>query len=93
MAEDKKCNRCGDRAMTIDNVVGSTFWGFIQTEVETVTTKQVHLKATYYVRNERDDKVMTVDEQQALCSDCWGLLIGRFMQGRSVPAMSGKEKW
>lgn len=93
MAEEK-CKRCGDRAMTIDNEKGTTFWGAIQSEVETTVVRRLRMMGTYYRRNDRpDDTLITSDEKRPLCSDCWGLLVGRFMQGRSVPAMPGKEGW
>lgn len=86
MTADDKCARCGNRTPTNDNIAGTTFWGFLT--AETVTTRRVRLQAHYF-RHERGS--LTADERKGVCSDCWGDLIGRFMQGRSVDALPGKE--
>ena len=93
MPSEQKCRRCGQRAESIDNIIDRSFWGAIQAETETVTTKRLRVLATYIKGGGYGARVSTCDEQQPLCDDCWGLLIGRFMQGRSVPAMAGKEGW
>lgn len=93
MTDEKPCARCGDPTPTRDNVEGSSFWGAIQLQTITTTTRVVRFLATYYRRSPRfgGSPLLTADETEALCDPCWGLLIGRFMQGRSVPAMAGKE--
>ena len=93
-ANDKPCGRCGERTPTKDNIAETTFWGVIRTQVRTATSEQrsIRFLATYYRRNPRfGSPVLRVDDEQPLCAECWGLLVGRFMQGRSVPAMPGKE--
>lgn len=91
-AKQAKCQRCGERAETNDNLVGSTFWGAIRREKTTTVVDRVRFLATYYLRNEERESLMRVDDDQPLCSDCWGALVGRFMQGRGVPALAGKEE-
>lgn len=94
MADKEKCARCGDRAETIDNIAESTFWGSMTTETETTTVCRVRLRATFYRRNLKyGTPVLNADEKRPLCSDCNGLLVGRFLQGRGVDAMPGKEGW
>lgn len=89
-----KCARCGNKAETYNFDNDSTFWGTIQHETETVTTKRIHILNHYYRRNPKHGSEMLVaDEKRALCSDCSGLLIGRFLQGRDVPAIAAKEGW
>lgn len=89
---DQPCARCGGPTPTNDNVSETMFWGFMQVKVQTVTTRSARFRATYFRRNpRRGSPLLVVDEEQPICDPCWGLLIGRFMQGRSVPAMPGKE--
>jgi hypothetical protein len=91
---DEKCKRCGITAESYNFEADSTFWGWITNEVTTVVTRRVRFLASYYRRKPKyGSPMLAVDERQALCDDCWGLLVGRFMQGRSVDAMPGKEGW
>lgn len=89
---DAPCQRCGGTVPTRDNLHGSSFWGLVVRETETTTVERLRFRSTY-IRDEplHGSPVLRCDEAQALCSDCWGLLVGRFMQGRDVPAMAGKE--
>lgn len=89
---EKKCARCGDRAQTIDNLIGSTFWGLIQKETTVTTAEAIRFRATYIRQRSSamPDSVMRVDDSQDLCGDCWGLLVGHFMQGRAVPSLAKK---
>lgn len=84
---DEQCTRCGGSATTRDNLVGSTFNGWVQREQETTETR--HLRVIgHYIRmnsNPSDTRVYRTDDREALCGDCWGLLAD-FLQGRPVPA-------
>lgn len=93
MSAENTCARCKGHVPTNDNVLETAFWGAIRTETTTTTTKAVRFLATYLRRNPRlgGSPALRVDETQPLCDPCWALLVGRFMQGRSVPAMPGKE--
>lgn len=94
MADVEKCARCGQVAESHDFDRESTFWGFFTQEVSVSTTKRLHLMATYFRRNPKyGSPVLSVDERKALCDPCWGLFVGRFLQGRNVAAMPGKEKF
>lgn len=92
MSEPEKCKRCGGQWPSNDNVAETTFWGLFGTKAVTTTERSVHFAAHYYRRKPRfsGSTSLVSDEDVKLCSDCWGLLIGRFMQGRDVPAMAGK---
>jgi hypothetical protein len=90
---EKRCARCGDRAETIDNIAETTFWGFIQTETEATTAKRVRVASTYVKGHGVGTSVLSCDERQSLCSPCWGLLIGHFMQGRPVAAVDHEHIW
>lgn len=91
-AEQGKCVRCGGAWPTVDNIVDTSFWGLIQTKTATAVTKSLHFRAAHYRPSTKTgSSMLRVDEEQKMCSDCWGLLVGRFMQGRDVPAMAGKE--
>ena len=87
------CSRCKGPVPTMDNLRETSFFGLVETKTSTAVTRTVRLRALY--TNERPrfggSKVGTVDEERSLCSDCWGLLVGRFLHGRSVSAMPGKE--
>lgn len=90
---EKPCARCGGPAATHDNIAETSFWGKItMTQTLRETTQALRFQAAYIIRNPRigGSGNMLVDETKELCGDCWGLLVGRFMQGRSVPAMEGK---
>jgi len=91
MSEPEKCARCKARAESNDNIQETTFWGSIAKETTTTVARRIRFVAAYV--NRKSGSNMLVDEQQALCSDCWGLLIGRFLQGRDVPAIPGKVGW
>ncbi|WP_424462939.1 hypothetical protein [Pseudoclavibacter helvolus] len=93
MPELEKCSRCGEEAETRDNILGTTFWGSIQHETETVITKRLRILNHYYKHTETENRMMVADDKMALCGDCSNLLIARFLQGRSVPAIQGKESW
>lgn len=91
---EQTCARCGGQWPTNDNITETAFWGAIQTETNTTVTQSIRLLATYFRQNPKHGSSnLRVDERQNLCSDCWNALIGRFMQGRSVEAMPGKEGW
>jgi len=94
MSDKTKCKRCGDLAETYDFDADSSFWGFIVTDTKTTVERRVRIASTYFRRNPKGmSSVLKADEKQELCGDCWGLLVGRFLQGRSIAAMPGKEKW
>lgn len=80
---------------TVDNEKETTFWTFFTREVTTTVVRRLHITGTYIRLNPRmgGSPVLSVDERQGLCFDCDGLFIGRFLQGRSVPALPGKETW
>ena len=90
---EQKCRRCGVKAHDIDNILDRQFWGAIERETETTTVHRVRILSTAIYGGGRDSRVLSADEREPLCTDCWGLLVGRFMQGRSVDAMPGKETW
>lgn len=100
MSDHKECARCGDRTPVIDNIEDTkTYYGFqVKTETETIVRKSVRLiiwsiYGPFSKRAKRGGSpVVKADEEQPLCAECGGLLIGRFMQGRNVPAMPGKEE-
>ena len=93
MTDDKKCRRCGERAKTVDNIAETTFWGFVETSTETVTSKKVRVASTNVRGHGVDSRILQCDEQLPLCSPCWGLLIGHFMQGRPVAAVKHEHEW
>lgn len=88
------CRRCGERAMTIDNVLGTTFWGLIQHSERTTVETFIRVAGTWYRRNGGDqDRIMQSAEEIALCDACWSLLVGRFLQGREVVAREHEHEW
>lgn len=93
MAHDKpKCSRCGEVAETYNFDAESTFWGFFGTKVETRVVRFLRVASHYYRRNPtHGSSNLTSDETKPLCADCWDALVGRFLQGRDVPALPGKE--
>lgn len=93
MSAEKKCQRCGEPAETRDNIAETTFWGLIETSTETVVSKKVRVASTYVRGHSIDTRIMSCDEKQSLCSPCWGLLIGYFMQGRPVAAVDHEHEW
>lgn len=90
---DKPCARCKGPTPTHDNIEETSFWGFVQTKVTTTVTRAVRIRLAYIRRNPRisGSPVLRSDEELPLCSDCNYLLVGRFLQGRDVPALPGKE--
>lgn len=90
---EKKCSRCGERAETRDNLAETTFWGFIQTNTETVTSRSVRIAGTYVRGHGADTRVLASDEKQPLCDPCWGLLVGHFLQGRAVAPVEHEHEW
>lgn len=88
---DKKCARCGEPAETRDNIADTTFWGLIETSTETVTQHAVRVACTHV--KGREGRVLRSDEKLPLCSPCWGLLIGHFMQGRPVAPVKHEHEW
>lgn len=92
MAEPK-CKRCGERAETRDNIAETTFWGLIETVTETVTNKRVRVASTYVRGHGHDTRVLRSDEEIRLCSPCWGLLVGHFLQGRPVAPVDHEHEW
>ena len=98
---EKACQRCGSPTPTRDNIEDTTsYYGFqIKTRTETTVTRTIRLIIwSIYGRDSKRGRrlggadILRADEEQPLCDDCGGLLIGRFMQGRSVPALAGKEE-
>ncbi|MEV7962391.1 hypothetical protein [Oerskovia paurometabola] len=87
----KACDRCGGPTPTRDNIRGTSFWGLIQHKTTVTTKRSIRFRATYLRDHEKvGSPLIRVDEERPICDDCWGLLIGRFLQGRSVPALPGK---
>lgn len=80
----KVCKRCGDKTPTIDNLIESTFTGFLRVKTTTTTEKSIGVGNTYIKGHGINTRVSTSDEEYSLCSDCWGLLIGYFLQGRDT---------
>lgn len=95
MDSSNPCVRCKAETPTYSFDNDSTFWGWVGTEVTTTIERRVHVLSSYFRRNPRlgGSPLLESDEKKPLCSDCWGLLVGRFMQGREVPAIPGKEGW
>jgi hypothetical protein len=89
MSAEAKCARCGDRAESINNETGTTSWSFIQNEVTTTTARTVRVFGTSY--RYKPHQLLVTDEKQALCVDCWGLFVGRFMQGRAVGGQAPQD--
>ena len=92
MSDSKACARCGSPTPTQDNLADTTTYYGFQMKTETTVRKSVRLIIWRISgRFARNPGVMQADEEEPLCFDCGGLLLGRFMQGRSVPAIEGKE--
>jgi len=89
---DKECSRCKAATPTYEFERDTTFWGVFRQEVEIVTTRSVRVFSTYW-RRTPPERLLRSEEDERLCSDCWNLFIARFLKGRSVDAMPGKEKW
>lgn len=103
MAEKKEiCQRCKEEIDPWDYKTESSFWGWFEKveEVTTKTVRKIRLRAQYFRHNPgyrsgelKGAPLLTTDETQHLCTECWGLFVGRFLQGRSVDSLPGKEKW
>lgn len=93
MTDKKKCARCGEPAETRDNIAETTFWGLIEHRTETITKKTVRIACTYVRGHGPDSRILSSDEENHLCSPCWGLLIGYFMQGRPVAPVQHEHEW
>ena len=93
MSADKpKCHRCGDQGETHDWERDSTFWGWLGFGTETLRKNMVRIKSRYYRRNPQYGSPMLIsDELQPLCDECWGDLVGLFLQGRAVPALVDRK--
>lgn len=88
-ANDERCERCKGPAETRDNVIGSSFRGFVQTEQVIADTRSVRVMGVYIRINDRpgDTRVYRTDERLPICGDCWSLLM-EFLHGRSVPELA-----
>ncbi len=94
MSDTEKCVRCGEVAETYNWEKDTTFWGWFGLGTATATKHLLRVKSQYFQRNpDARSPGLLSDEMKPLCGDCWGLLVGRFMQGRSVEARPGKEGW
>lgn len=93
MSKKDACERCGERAETIDNIRGTTFWGLIQRTTETRVRTSLRVASTWYKRTREDSRLLRSDDTMPLCDPCWGLLIGRFLQGREVVALDHEHAW
>lgn len=93
MMDDKTpCKRCGAPTPTYDFERDSTFWAAFQRETVTTVTRRIRILNHYWRRNPGPgSEHLEADDRHALCAGCSGLLVGRFMQGRAVPAIEGKE--
>lgn len=82
---DSECSRCKGRVPTIDNVLWTTFWGGFRKDITTHTTRSIHI-SSLYTREDPDygSRVLNSSSDMPLCSDCWGLLVGNFLQGRTI---------
>ncbi|WP_405375942.1 MULTISPECIES: hypothetical protein [unclassified Microbacterium] len=94
MTSKHKCKRCGESAETVDNVRGTTFWGLIQRTTKITFQSFIRISGTQYTRSggPRDGFIRSDDEIR-LCDPCWGLLVGRFLQGRDVAASDHAHEW
>lgn len=93
MSEKPKCSRCGEVAETWNFEAETTFWGHVQNITETSVVRKLRVFSSYFRRGATPhlSDMLRSDESKPLCADCWGALVGRFLQGRSVPALPGKE--
>lgn len=82
MSEQKQCARCGDYTPTINNLLETSFGGFIGTETTIETTKSVHVSFLYTKGHGVNTEVKAGDDKYELCSSCWSDFIGEFMQNR-----------
>lgn len=102
MADKKQiCGRCKTEIDPWHYETESSFWGWFEkvVKVTTKTERWVRIRAQYFRHNPgyrsgelQGAPMLTTDETQHLCTSCWDKFIGRFMQGRSVDALPGKEK-
>lgn len=86
-----KCHRCGDVAETHDWERSSTFWGWFGLGTVTHTIRRVRIKSQYFRREGSGSPLLVSDDIQPLCLECWGELVGEFMQGRAVPALADRR--
>lgn len=95
MSNEKKCARCGETAETRDNIAETSFTGIlrVRTETETIARRSVRFLASYIRYGRAGISISRVDEKRSLCSPCWGLLIGYFMQGRAVAPRDHEHEW
>ncbi len=94
MSKKHNCKRCGEPAETVDNIRGTSFWGLIQRTTKTTVETFIRVAATQYTRNPGEtDRLIRSDEEIRLCDPCWGLLVGRFLQGRDVVANEHEHQW
>jgi len=91
MSDKEQCARCNEPVEHIDNIMGYSFWGIIQQKVETTVRKSISI-ASMTVRHD-DRGAMRTDEETPLCDPCFGLLVGRFLQGRDVVALNHEHVW
>lgn len=89
-----KCVRCGDPAETRTFEPDRTFWGKL-TGKETMVTRVRHIRiqGAWVERDEGGISVKQADEEQPVCDPCWGLFVGRFLQGRSVAPLDHEHVW
>lgn len=91
MSAKEKCARCKEPVEHIDNIMGYSFWGIIQQKVETTVRKSIRV-ASMTIRQD-DRRVLSADDEMPLCDPCWGLLVGRFLQGRDVVSIDHDHDW
>ena len=92
MSDKEPCARCKAPTPTYDFEQDSTVWAFMQSETTTTITRRVRVGGHYWRRNPKHGSEHLVsDEKMPLCADCSYLLVGRFLQGRDVPAITREE--
>lgn len=84
-----KCGRCKGELKADDNIMGTSFWGLIQKRAQTKSYLRV---ASTAIRHE-DRWTIRSDEEIPLCDPCMGLLVGMFLQGRTVVALEHEHAW
>jgi hypothetical protein len=94
MAEKSECRRCGAPTPTYLYEADSSFWGLVVYDIKTTVERRARVAGTYFRHNpdyRSGDKsgspLIRSDEEMPLCSECWSLLVGRFMQGRDVTGL------
>ena len=91
MSGKDKCARCKEPVEHNDNIMGYSFWGLIQQKIETTVRKSIRVAGMTVRHDERRD--MRSDDEMPLCDPCFGLLVGRFLQGRDVVAVAHDHDW